>query len=836
MSSALVALLLPMASVTGHAADTSTAVVTGVVFSDKNGDGSQKKGEPGIRGVSVSDGVTIVQTDADGRYRLETDPGRRTAEIVFVTQPAGYLAPPDESMTPQFYRQLGELDVGQEATASFGLIPAPKNRNGDFTFGLLTDPQSLMLSEEGRGIFEGLVGELNNLTAEPDFLVNAGDLTQNSTDEEFVRYKSTTATSRVPVWPIVGNHDFEDSDLYDNYRKHLGPEWYSFDYGNRHFVMLENTSGFSDPPQLEWMRNDLATNAKKNKEVVVVAHRPMNSPATAGGADSPAPFIEVLEQYNTKLVLSGHTHKNDVDLTAVEGAAHVVTNATSSTLDQSPNGFRVVSFKGREIDYPFKMYDVERSLAVTSPAPGAQVAQGDGMVQVNAYNTTSNVTDVRYRIDRGPWRKLRQSSDFTWTAATRGRDLSLGNHSIEVRAKDDAGKTWSESSGFSVVRSESLNVPRAGADWAMFKGNSAYTGAAEDVLAPELQPAWSYRTPGTILTSSPVIVDGVVYIGTRDENGAENHAVHAVDLATGRALWRFPTDGQVEGTPVVANGIVYASTVRGTLFALDAKTGKKRWSITKGDSEDGVHRGWMYEQPNYEDGVIYQVYSIGERRLMALDAATGKQLWDTRLDGGWISETPSALGDGRLYVAGDNDWLVALNAKTGAEEWRGEPASCTNTTPTFSDGLLYLGCEGDELVVLNASTGKEVWRYSSPEESYLRGTPTGSSPAIADGVAYMGFSNGNVSALDAKTGQLLWTHRTGGGITSSPIISGGTLYVGSSDGFVYGFDRATGEKKWSFEIGAWVASSPAISGNALVVGAWDGNLYAFTGSGKLGEE
>lgn len=829
VTAALAAALTATVAV-GDARADDDAVVTGTVFADRNGDGDQDRGETGLAGVSVSDGVTIVRTDQRGRYSLETDPARRTLEIVFVSQPAGYEAPPDEAMTPRFYRDLGELEAGERASADFGLRESPRSRTRDFTFGLLADPQSLNFTDEGRAIFEDLVGELNVLTAKPDFLMVAGDLTDEALDEEFVRYKATTGTSRVPVWPAVGNHDFYDSATYDNYREHLGPEWYSFDHGGRHFVILENTSGFADPAQLEWMRQDLALNAGGGKDVVVMVHRPMNTPATGGGGNSPAPYIELMEQYDVKLVLAGHTHRNDVDLSVVGGAAHVVTNSIATTSDAEPNGFRVVSFDGRKVDYGFKMYGVARALTITSPAPGSTVSADTGTIQVNAYNTTTTVTDVSYRIDRGPWRKLRQSSDFTWAAPARSRDLTPGRHTMDVQVSDDGGQAWTESSTFTVVPAAEVAVPRDGSPWSMFKGGPSYTGLAADVLAPTLQPAWSYRTPGSILTSSPVIADGVVYAGTRDENSETHRAVHAVDLATGAPLWSFRTDGDVEGTPVVAEGRVYASTVRGTLYALDAGTGEKLWSVTKGDDQaDGVHRGWMYEPPNYADGIVYQVYSMGDRRLMALDAATGAALWDVRLNSGWIAETAPTLGGGRAYVAGDGSWMVAVDARTGAELWRrpsGVP--CRNTTPAYSGELLYLGCTGDDLIALNAATGQEVWRYSSPDASLVRGTPTGSSPAVADGVAYLGFSNGNVTALDARTGALLWTHRTGGGITSSPVVSGSTVYVGSNDGFAYGFDRATGATRWSFEIGTWVASSPAISGNTLVIGAFDGNLYAFT--------
>ena len=59
----------------------------------------------------------------------------------------------------------------------------------------------------------------------------AGDLTNNATDAEFLDYRASTATSRLPVWPAVGNHEFTGGPDYrtriDNYRRHVGPEWYS---------------------------------------------------------------------------------------------------------------------------------------------------------------------------------------------------------------------------------------------------------------------------------------------------------------------------------------------------------------------------------------------------------------------------------------------------------------------------------------------------------------------------------------------------------------------------------------------------------------------------------
>ena len=64
------------------------------------------------------------------------------------------------------------------------------------------------------------------------------------------------------MWPAVGNHEYAAGATYadriDNYRKHVGPEWYSFDYSDRHFLVLENNGAAPFAEQLEWVKADLA--------------------------------------------------------------------------------------------------------------------------------------------------------------------------------------------------------------------------------------------------------------------------------------------------------------------------------------------------------------------------------------------------------------------------------------------------------------------------------------------------------------------------------------------------------------------------------------------------
>ncbi|MEB3103917.1 outer membrane protein assembly factor BamB family protein [Ferviditalea candida] len=817
-------------------AETPIATVSGIVFADKNGNGVQDKTEQGLEGVRVSDGESIVQTDSMGKYTLSVNTDRRVTDIVFVTVPSGYKVQTNEYQIPQFYKNLGQLQPKESRESNFALQPAPDSRQPNFEFAGIADVHVQAGTTNNRERFTGQLAQLNELTGSPAFITISGDITNGASDAEFMDFLASTATSKLPVYPAVGNHDFTGGANFaariDRYRTHLGPEWYSYDYGNKHFIVLENNMGMREADQMTWLKADLKQTGE-DKEIVVITHKPFNNPQTPDAAEAQK-YIDLLGQYNTRLVLIGHTHVNDVATDTIESAAHVVTNSSSYTIDQTPNGFRVISFKGEKETHPYKMYGVEKSLVIVNPAPGSKVPNGNVQLLVNAYNTTSRVTEAHYRIDGGQWNSLSDSGEMTWSAQWVAGREKLGEHTIEVRVSDDGKHTWSESSTFTLVDAHEAVSPVMGASWPMFHGNAQHTGEALDALAPDLKLAWSHLTDGTILTSSPAVVDGSVFIGTRDENGSDQNSVLALDLKSGKQKWKFVSNAQIQSSPAVADGVVYASSIRGTLYALDAKKGGKLWEKTIGEKD--VNRAWMYYSPTVADGVVYQAYSSksgGE--MMALDARTGETVWTAKLAGGWITESSPVVKDGKVYVGADGGYLIALDAKDGKELWRNRPAGgWMHSMPAVADGKIYMGYGGGLIVALNADTGAELWRYKSVVSgtSYIAGDTTGSSPAVVDGVVYMGFPNGKVEAFQADNGNKLWSAETNGGIISSAAVSGGTVYIGSNDGNLYALDKQNGQVQWKYKIGAWVASSPAISGNTLVVGAFDGNVYAFTSSDK----
>ena len=842
-------LIDPLTPVIGHAVNPPTATVTGVVFADKNGNGTQEQGEKGVEDVSVSDGVTIVQTDAGGGYQIETDPNRRITDLVFVSQPAGYSVGKDEHSTPRFYRDLGKLEDGAEKTADFALTPEPESRRNDFTFANIADPHANPGNPlRSAAAWKAQVTEINSTAQKLGFVQVSGDLTDNATDAEFENYRAGTAASRVPVWPAVGNHEyfFGGPATYqariDNYRRYVGPEWYSFGHGNRHFVVLENNGQAPFAEQFEWLRQDLEANAN-GKQVVVLTHQPMNVPF--GSPSQYDQLGDLLEQYRTELVLVGHEHANDPDNNPewVEGAKHVQTNSSSYTIDHSPRGFRYVQMRGKNLGNPFREYGIDKSLTLIAPSPGGEVAAASfDAIQVNAYDTSNEVRRVRYRIDGGDWKQMKSSGEFTWFADRTGRTPSVGEHTLDVEATAKAGATWTESSNFSVT-GEAPVLPRAGADWAQHHGDARHSGAARDAVSPtDLQLAWSHRTPGTFLTGSPVVAGGVVYAATRDENGNGNSTVRAVSFRTGKTLWEYETEISVHGTIAVADGVVYAQDLRSNLYALDANSGNPLWQREPERSQDPNvnQRTYGYYGVTVGEGKVFWTHQdrLGagsSGSISALNPKTGKTIWESPMSGSTMSDGTPVVADGRVYVGNQTaDRMLAYDTGTGARLWQSSNTlgGWQDGIPTVADGRLFIG-SNNRMVARNAVTGADLWTYRSPGASHIPGNATPASAAVVQGTVYLGFPDGNVTALDAATGQVVWNHQLPGsldfgGVHSSPAVSGDTVYVGSNNGSAYALDRATGRILWEREIGAWVSAGPAVSGNTVIFGAWDGNLYAFT--------
>ncbi|MFJ3708057.1 MULTISPECIES: outer membrane protein assembly factor BamB family protein [unclassified Streptomyces] len=824
------------------------ATVQGTVFDDKNGNGTQGKGEHGLAGVSVSDGAVIVRTDRNGHYTFSADLNQWNHTIVNITMPRGYSAALGSNRVQRFYYDLGSPEDGATVTQNFDLRRDKGSERPDFTFTQITDthltsPDGPESPAEGDGVTPGkLAKQLDDMAAlptRPAFVLATGDLSGDGASSHWQAWLKGTANSKLPIWPVTGNHDHGggDTDGVGNYRSLLGPSWYSFDYGNTHFIQLENNGGLGDPVQMAWLKQDLALNGKNangsKKQIVVSSHEPLDTPDTGGSAGQIDALLGLLKGYDVKAFFNGHMHTNFTDPHLLDGAVEYNTASATYNDDHSPIGFREIAMRHAELTAEFRMFNQEHTIAATSPAPGSQVGQGRTEFQVDAYHTSSHVVRVEVRVDGQKGQKLGRTGKFSWSAPWDTRRLKPGAHTAAVTAFDDAGRSWSTTSRFTVV--PKAEPVRAGADVPEFHGDALHTGVQPGNLGSgNLTNAWTHRSGATIGMSSPVVANGIAYIGTWDTDGAKGNGVDAVDLATGRTKWHFATDSLVQSTPVVHDGTVYLTEMRGTLTAVDAATGAVKWRhALPGSSTTGAYDGYGYGGATVSGSTVYYFgYTTTGSHLVALDTATGKQLWDSPVDSGWWnSSTPTVVG-GKVYIHDSRGGLRIYEAATGEQlVSAGGVGGVHHSTPVVADGQVFTTDMSNTLLARDASTGKELWHYQSDGVSKDDAAQPGGSAAVDGHTVYAGFTNGRVAAFDTSTGTKLWEFQSGRAFVGSPTISGGTLWIGGTDGHLYGLDKATGAKLQDLNVGAPILSTPTVTGNTLLTGAWDGNLYAFTARG-----
>ncbi|MFW5926065.1 MAG: metallophosphoesterase [Myxococcota bacterium] len=134
----------------------------------------------------------------------------------------------------------------------------------------------------------------------------------------------------IPSFPVAGNHDYHTGNagpylevfhLPDNGGDEGRERWYSFDWGNVHFVGLD-TERFG-PEQTEWLRRDLAANDLP--WVVASLHRaPFSSGYHGGSGSVQSYFLPILEAHGVQLVLAGHDHHYE-RFAPLDGVTHIVT-------------------------------------------------------------------------------------------------------------------------------------------------------------------------------------------------------------------------------------------------------------------------------------------------------------------------------------------------------------------------------------------------------------------------------------------------------------------------------------------------------------------------------
>ncbi len=796
-------------------------------------------------GIAVSDGFDIVFTDAKGRYKLPNKKGN--APFVFVVQPNDVA-----KNSTAFYRIPFQLEAGQKKI-DFVLSPAAANQS--LTKARFVQIADIHTTDISRGQEQQkATNAVLQLMPQADFIIATGDLVDHwGQAEELSNYMAAVKNSPIAYFNVIGNHDIDKTpDAVTNYRRYLGPDYYSFDQGGVHFVVVNSVT--PSERQIAWFEKDLAM-LGKDKPVVVFQHYPPTSKE-----------LRRFDKLNIQSVFTGHWHSERV-VKSEKTISISTPTFYMGGIDFSPAGFKVVDIAADgTMRTHYRPIGVSRWAKVVWPAGAACNPDKSGQeIIANIYDSSVDAKQVRFSFyQKGQLKasgELKQQSPLNWTGQLPD-SIEAGDAEIEIEVDGKPG--WKAKSNFTISDCTAPAI-RVDGDWPMFMGNAAHTGYAvetggqapkrsqsPDVIEePVLRFSWSVNTGGDIDLSSPILAERKLFVTVKGRRSDAWTGVIAIEPATGKILWRFQTEQSINNSPAYEAGVICAVEVGGRVYGIDVQSGKELW---RHDLGDNIGR-WIYGAPAADERKFY-VGSVN--RFARIDASTGKVDWEKWLAGtepvekagypnDWISTPVSPAISGKYLAMGGfwtgKDNLFVVDKTTGQTIWSHPADRGMHSSPTIAGGKILFFGKTSLLHCCDVADGKLIWTKQIGEgsSSWLGTGWSATTPAVKGNIVIAGSGDGLMQGLKLSDGSEIWSHKSGQSIfkispyrtdnvsvLSSPTIAGEQVFFASTDGKLYCLDFSTGRELWSFDFGVPVLSTPLVSGNAIFAAAYDGRVYAFS--------
>lgn len=651
--------------------------------------------------------------------------------------------------------------------------------------------------------------------ANPDFVVNCGDITDYGAGAEFDAYLSTIPeTLRPRMRHVPGNHEVRwDVNAGQLYARTFGPAPYAFDAGGLRLIGLDPTQllqepGHFGPERLRWLGDQLRDAAP----AVLFQHFPYG--ADHYYVNDQDAFFETVTGSPVRAVFAGHVHAEGVyrfnGFTQVTGAA--TRNAAlyywaERADDAGHPVLRVwvvtVALDGVEVRRELTTIPLGGSGSGRLLAPGrvvidlaaggaldvrVEVPRDGAPAQVRAQVYPQHVFGGR---NAGTWVPLTAPGRSRWWSGTvDAAALPPGAHRLQLRV--------------------------VGADGAAFESTAAFSLPAVDGTPSR---RWSRSLAGSVQGALTATPDGLVVAGS---TGGD--VTLADPRRDGRARWTRSV-GPVLRASAVAGETVFVPSADHRLYALAADDGAERWSVDAGAPV--LSAPLATTLGSGADGVPAVVFAAG-RTLFAVSPEDGAELW--RADLGGFFAGRAACDGARVYAGSGDGYAYAFDARTGERLWRFSTTTRTNTygrllygawddTVELLPGGLVLFATVSSTYAVDATTGVLRWQVAS-------GCMYPPSGLTSNGLLLVD-EWGRFQLVDPATGARRWYAELGARtLNAGPVLAGDTAWVVATTGLLAGVDVATGTIAHRLQLGpANTFSTPVVAGGVLVVGDQDGGLH-----------
>lgn len=276
-------------------------------------------------------------------------------------------------------------------------------------------------------------------------------------------------------------------------------------------------------------------------------------------------------------------------------------------------------------------FEVATDLTMTEN--GVLVAEA-GLSADFVYNLDGATGEVRWQYE------MEDRYAYDCPVVGGGRIYVGRNATIEARTRSDRTKLWTASvGGFDNFRAADRNN---GVTYSDYEGGTLFAGGTNNGVisldAESGEENWRFENIGDV-DSTPVLADGTLYVTT------EEPALHAIDPSIGTERWQVDLDGSPT-SPVVADDMVYLGTDANSVYGFDAQSSEQRWRFETG--------GGVVVPPAVLDGTVYAastdgtLYALREEGAISPGDVTGDGAPAQDLDEDGLYEDVN--GDGAFTI------------------------------------------------------------------------------------------------------------------------------------------------------------------------------------------
>ena len=319
--------------------------------------------------------------------------------------------------------------------------------------------------------------------------------------------------------------------------------------------------------------------------------------------------------------------------------------------------------------------------------------------------------------------------------------------------------------GAQVTAERLVNAAKEPQNWLMYSGD--YSGRRFSKLdqintgnAHALVAKWAYQTMASgKFETTPLVVDGVLYATGQDDRA------FALDARSGRPIWQYqralPTDirpccGRVNRGLAILGDKVFMGTMDAHLVALDAKTGNVVWDATTFDYKLGYS---ITLAPLVVKNLVMVGVSGGEYGIRgfidAYDANSGQRKWRFYTIPGPGERGHESWEGDSWKIGGAPAWITGVyDAATNTTFWTTGNPSPSNRGEGRAGDNLYSNC----LLALDPDTGKLKWHFQFTKHDEHDWDATQVPVMVDEGEKHLilhGNRNGFFYVIDRTTGKLV---------------------------------------------------------------------------------